>query len=75
MSMVSLRLNESEEELFKSYAAHTGRPLSELFKRALAEQIEDELDYKTGILALAEYQKSPQGIGIDELIEELESGL
>lgn len=75
MSMVSLRLNKAEEELFKSYAAHTGRPLSELFRTALAEQIKDELDYKTGMLALANHKQNLQAVGIDDLIEELESGL
>ncbi len=36
---VSLRLNETEEEIFRSYAIHTGKSLSELFKSALIEQI------------------------------------
>lgn len=44
MGMVSLRLN-TKEELFRSYARYTGKSLSELFKTALAEQIEDRFDY------------------------------
>ena len=59
MSIVSLRLNKNEEELFKSYSIHTGKTLSELFKTALAEQIEDQLDYETGIKALNEFKKNP----------------
>lgn len=55
MAMVSLRLNSAEEELFRSYATHTGKTLSELFKTALAQQIEDQLDYETGIQALKRF--------------------
>lgn len=75
MSMVSLRLNNEEEALFKSYATHTGKPLSELFKTALAEQIEDELDYELGMQALATHEKNPRTYSIDALIEELEGEL
>ena len=46
MGIVSLRLNETEEEIFRSYAIHTGKSLSELFKSALIEQIEDSWTMK-----------------------------
>lgn len=59
MSVVSLRLNEEEDKLFKAYSKHTGKSLSELFKSALANQIEDELDYDTGIKALKDFEKIP----------------
>lgn len=75
MGMVSLRLNAEEEELFRSYAIHTGKPLSELFKRALAEQIEDQLDYETGIKALEKFQANPVTHSIDDVIRELENDL
>lgn len=75
MGIVSLRLNTAEEELFKSYATHTGKTLSELFKTALAEQIEDQLDYETGIKALNQFQKDPITHSIDDIITELENDL
>ncbi|WP_311487368.1 type II toxin-antitoxin system RelB family antitoxin [uncultured Anaerococcus sp.] len=75
MSVVSLRLNEEENKLFKSYSKHTGKNLSELFKTALASQIEDELDYETGLKALAEFEKNPVTYSIDDLISELENDL
>lgn len=75
MGMVSLRLNTAEEELFKSYAAHTGKTLSELFKTALIEQIEDKLDYEAGIRALKEFEKNPVTHSIDDIIKELEDEL
>ncbi|MDV5974018.1 hypothetical protein FMV2238Y02_13110 [Streptococcus canis] len=75
MGMVSLRLNSAEEELFRSYAIHTGKTLSELFKTALAEQIEDQLDYETGIKALAHFKENPIKYSIDDVIKELEDEL
>ncbi|MBP2014716.1 type II toxin-antitoxin system RelB family antitoxin [Anaerococcus degeneri] len=75
MSVVSLRLNEEENNLFKSYSKHTGKSLSELFKTALASQIEDELDYETGLKALEDFEKNPVTYSIDDLILELENDL
>ncbi|MBK0347429.1 translation repressor RelB [Aerococcaceae bacterium zg-ZJ1578] len=75
MGMVSLRLNSVEEELFRSYAIHTGKTLSELFKSALLEQIENQLDYETGIQALNKFHDNPVTHSIDDLIEELENEL
>lgn len=74
MGMVSLRLN-TKEELFRSYARYTGKSLSELFKTALAEQIEDRFDYETGIQALKTFEKNPVTHSIDEIIKELEDDL
>ena len=75
MGMVSLRLNNAEEELFRSYAVHTGKTLSELFKTALAEQIEDQLDYEVGIQALNRYNENPVKHSIDDIVKELENDL
>lgn len=75
MSVVSLRLNEEENNLFRTYSKHTGKSLSELFKSALANQIEDELDYETGIKALKDFEKNPITYSIDDLILELENDL
>ena len=47
ISIVSLRLNKEEEAFFKNYAHFTGKSL--LFKNALAEEIENQLDYKLGV--------------------------
>lgn len=75
MSVVSLRLNEEENKLFKAYSKHTGKNLSELFKSALASQIEDELDYETGLKVMADFEKNPITFPIDDLISELENDL
>lgn len=75
MSVVSLRLNEEENKLFRTYSKHTGKSLSELFKSALVEQIENELDYETGLKALKDFNKNPITHSIDDLIMELENDL
>lgn len=75
MATVSLRLNTAEEELFRSYARHTGKTLSELFKSALTEQIQDQLDYDKGIQALKRFEENPVTHSIDDLIKELEDEL
>lgn len=75
MSVVSLRLNEEENKLFRTYSKHTGKSLSELFKSALAEQIENELDYETGLKALKDFNNEPITHSIDDLIMELENDL
>ena len=75
MSVVSLRLNDEENKLFRTYSKHTGKSLSELFKSALVEQIENELDYETGLKALKDFNKDPITHSIDDLIMELENDL
>lgn len=75
MTVVSLRLNKEENDLFRTYSKHTGKSLSELFKTALSEQIEDELDYETGIKALKDFEKNPVTHSIDDIIAELENDI
>ena len=75
MGIVSLRLNETEEEIFRSYAIHKGKSLYELFKSALIEQIEDQFVYEIGIKALKKFQENPITHSIDDVVAELEKGL
>jgi predicted DNA-binding protein len=46
MSIVTVRLNKKEEKAFNEYAKLHKIPLSTLFKQALEEKIEDEIDMK-----------------------------
>lgn len=46
MSTITIRLNSEEENIFNEYAKLYGMPLSTLFKQALEEKIEDEIDMK-----------------------------
>lgn len=73
MSLVYVNLNEKEEKLFREYSVKTGKSLSELFKSALLEQIEDEFDYDIGINALIDFEDNSVTYAIDDLISELEN--
>ena len=49
---ISLRLNEADTKLFKSYAKMNGMTISELVRSSVIERIEDEYDlnlYKEAI--------------------------
>ena len=41
---ISLRLNEADTKLFKSYAKMNGMTISELVRSSVIERIEDEYD-------------------------------
>ena len=46
MSTISLRVPERELHIFKSYAKHNNRSLSEIIRLTLLARIEDEYDLK-----------------------------
>ncbi|MDO4680459.1 MAG: DUF6290 family protein [Aerococcus sp.] len=71
MSVISLRLNKEEEALFKKYAQFEDKTLSELFKEALLEQIEDRYDLEDAYTALAAYEQDPKTYSMEEVAQEL----
>ena len=75
MTLVNINLNEKEEVLFRTYSMKAGKSLSDLFKSALLDRIEDELAYETSIKALEDFQKNPVSYSIDDLISELENNI
>ena len=46
MSVIGLRVPENELNVFKSYAKHNNKSLSEIIRIAMLERIEDEYDLK-----------------------------
>ena len=69
----SIRLTEEEKLLANSYAKLHSMSLSEAFKRALFERIEDEYDIAVAEAALAEYKKKKKkSTPITELWKELD---
>jgi len=67
----SIRLTDEERALAESYASLHSYSLSEAFKRALFEKIEDEYDVALGQEAYAEYLSSgKQSRPIGKLWEE-----
>ena len=67
MAVVSVRMNEEESRLFMSYAKLHGLSISEAYKRALLEKIEDEFDAADLIEAAARFEKEPKTHSLDEL--------
>ena len=69
----SIRLTEEERALAESYAKIHSYSLSEAFKKALFEKIEDEYDVVVYNAAYKEYEESgKQSRPIEELWKELE---
>ncbi|KZX37301.1 hypothetical protein J7554_09455 [Wohlfahrtiimonas chitiniclastica] len=67
MSIVSIRLNDHEANLFKEYAEFHGASLSSLFKASLLEKMEDELDIKLLEEAIIYNKKHPETYTHDEV--------
>lgn len=67
MSNISVRLNEQEETLFKTYAEFMDETLSTLFKKALLEKIENDFDLRVGQEALKEYKQDPVTYSVAEM--------
>lgn len=67
MAVVSVRTNDEETQLFKSYASLHGISLSEAYKRALLEKIEDEFDAAEMAAAVQSFNKNPKTHSLDEL--------
>lgn len=68
---VSIRLNEDEEKLFKSYAKFHGCSLGKVLKSALLEKIEDEYDVALAEQAYKKYLNNPEVLSHDELLKGL----
>lgn len=67
----SIYLTDEEKKLIKSYAEAHGMTISQAFKNALFERIEDEIDTKIGEEAYKQYvadgcQAEPWDTGKDE---------
>ena len=68
---VSLRLNKEDEKLIKKYAEIKNMSLSELFRNALIEKIEDEYDLQCYKKAIKEYKENPETYTLEEVKKEL----
>jgi len=68
---ISLRLTEEDAALVKNYAAMHNISLSDLFRQAVMEKIEDEYDLKAYEKAMAEYKADPVTYTLDEVEKEL----
>ena len=68
---ISLRLNDEDTVLFKTYAELNGITVSELLRQSVIERIEDEYDLNAYKEAMAEFKKNPVTYSLDEVEKEL----
>ena len=71
MTTISLRLNDADTELVRSFAKLKNISVSELFREAVLERIEDEIDRRAFDKAMAEFKKNPVTYSLDEVEQEL----
>ena len=69
---VSLRLNKEDEKLIKKYAEMKNISLSELFRNALIEKIEDEYDLEAYKKEVEEYKNNTKTYTLEEVKKELD---
>ena len=70
--LISFRLSEQENNLFKKYAEMNQMSVSDLIRQSVMERIEDEYDLKIYEDAMAAYQKNPVTYTHDEVKKILE---
>ena len=68
---ISVRLNENDTELIKTYASINNISLSDLIRNAVLEKIENEYDLESYNKAIEEYRKNPKTYTLEEVKEEL----
>ena len=68
---ISVRLNEKDTELIKTYASINNISLSDLIRNAVLEKIENECDLESYNKAIEEYRKNPKTYTLEEVKEEL----
>ena len=57
---ISIRLNEEDAKLIKSYAKLNKTTISEFVRNAIMEKIEDEYDLDCYYKAMEEFKKNPK---------------
>ena len=70
---ISLRLNEDESALIRSYAEIKKMSVSELIRQTVLERIEDEYDLAAYEEAIKEYRKNPVTYSHKEVVQMLEN--
>ena len=68
---ISVRLNEKDTKLVRTYAKMNNISLSDLVRNAILEKIEDEYDLDLYNKAIEEYNENPKTYTMDEVKEEL----
>ena len=69
---ISVRLNEKDAELVKTYAKINNISLSDLIRNAILEKIENEYDLECYEKAIKEYKQNPKTYTLEEVKKELD---
>ena len=68
---ISIRLNEEDAKLIKSYAELNKTTISEFVRNAIMEKIEDEYDLECYYKAKKEFGENPKTYTLEEVKKEL----
>jgi len=71
MPTMSLRYSKEDDKLFRDYAKLKGLSINEMFKQAMFEKIESEVDLAMYEKALEEFEENPVVYSHDEVKAEL----
>lgn len=71
MHSITLRINDDENRLIRSYAKVKNISISELMRQSVLEKIEDEIDLDIYNQAMKEHNENPQDISFNEMMNEL----
>ncbi len=68
---ISLRLNDQDAKLIRSYAQLNGLSVSELIRESVLERIENEYDLRAYDLAMSEFEEDLITYSLDQVEKEL----
>ena len=68
---ISIRLNEQENEMIKTFAKINNMSVYEFIRKAVMERIEDEIDLQDYQKAMADFKKNPVTYSMEEVAKEL----
>ena len=72
MGTISLRMDEEDAKLIKEYAKAKNITVSALFRNAVLEKIEDEIDLELYRTAMEQHIENPQVLSFDEMMNEID---
>lgn len=72
MGTISLRMDEEDAKLIKEYAKAKNITVSALFRNAVLEKIEDEIDLELYNTAMKQHIENLQVLSFDEMMKEID---
>ena len=72
MGTISLLVDEEDARLITEYAKTKNITVSSLFRNAVLEKIEDEIDMDLYHIAMKQHIANPQVVSFDEMMKEID---